>query len=81
MMEISFDVRRAAYYADGLTGVVGHLRELVSCFQPQIELRPELGIPRQAASDPELMSRAHEAIELGFFQSIDLCDHQEGVRA
>jgi len=77
MMEISFDIRRAAYYADGLTGVVGHLRELVARFQPQIELRPELGIPRQAASDPELMSRAHEAIGLDFFHSIDLYDHQE----
>ncbi|MXX26376.1 MAG: hypothetical protein F4Z82_13155 [Caldilineaceae bacterium SB0668_bin_21] len=77
MMEISFDIRRAAYYADGLTGVVGHLRELVARFQPLIELRPELGIPRQAASDPELMSRAHEAIGLSFFHSIDLYDHQE----
>ena len=77
LVEISFDIRRAAYYEDGLNGVVGHLRELVARFQTQIELRPELGIPRQAASDPELMSRAHEAIGLDFFQSIDLYDHQE----
>ena len=77
VLEMSIDVRRAAYYADGLAGVVRHIGALAARYQPQISFRPELGIPRQAAADPELVSRAHEAIELGFFQSIDLYDHQE----
>ena len=77
VLEMSIDVRRAAYYTDGLAGVVRHIGALAARYRPQISFRPELGIPRQAAADPELVSRAHEAIELGFFQSIDLYDHQE----
>ncbi len=77
ILEMSLDIRRAAYYADGLAGVENHIRALADQYRPQIDLRPELGIPRQAASDPELMTLAHEAIESGFFQSIDLYDHQE----
>lgn len=77
VLEMSLDIRRAAYYADGLVGVENHIRALADQYRPQIDLRPELGIPRQAASDPELMPLAHEAIESGFFQSIDLYDHQE----
>ncbi len=77
VLEMSIDIRRAAYYADGLAGVERHISALASRYRPQIDFRPELGIPRQIAADPELMSRAHEAIELGFFQSIDLYDHQE----
>ncbi len=77
VLEMSIDVRRAAYYADGLAGVVRHIGALAARYRTQINFRPELGIPRQAAADPELVSRAHEAIELGFFQSIDLYDHQE----
>lgn len=76
-LEMSIDVRRAAYYADGLAGVERHISALAVQYRRQIDFRPELGIPRQIAADPELMSRAHEAIELGFFQSIDLYDHQE----
>ena len=76
-LEMSIDIRRAAYYADGLAGVERHIGALAARYRPQIDFRPELGIPRQIAADPELMSRAHEAIELGFFQSIDLYDHQE----
>lgn len=77
VLEMSIDIRRAAYYADGLAGVERHIGALSARYRPRIEFRPELGIPRQAAADPELMSRAQEAIELGFFQSIDLYDHQE----
>lgn len=76
-LEMSFDIRRTGFYADGLAGVDKFLRELTARYRPQIDLRPELGIPRLAAADPELMSRAHQAIELGVFQSIDLYDHQE----
>ena len=77
LLEMSFDIRRTAYYEDGLAGVVRHLKELAAHYSPQIELRPELGIPRQVASNPEQMALAHEAIGLGFFGSIDLYDHQE----
>ena len=77
VLEMSIDIRRAAYYADGLGGVERHISALAARYRPQIDFRPELGIPRQIASDPKLMSLAHEAIELGFFQSIDLYDHQE----
>ena len=77
VLEMSIDIRRAAYYADGLAGVERHISALAARYRPQIDFRPELGIPRQIASDPKLMSLAHEAIELGFFQSIDLYDHQE----
>ena len=77
VLEMSIDIRRAAYYADGLAGVVRHIGALAALYRQQIDFRPELGIPRQAAADPELMSLAHEAIELGFFKSIDLYDHQE----
>ena len=78
VLEMSIDVRRAAYYTDGLAGVVRHIGALAARYRPQINFRPELGFPRQAAADPELVSRAYEAIELGFFKSIDLYDHQEG---
>ena len=77
VLEMSIDIRRAAYYADGLAGVERHISALAARYRPQIDFRPELGIPRQIASDPKLMSLANEAIELGFFQSIDLYDHQE----
>ena len=77
VLEMSFDIRRTAFYADGLAGVKRHLKALAARYRPQIELRPELGIPRQIAANPELMSLAEQAIELGFFQSIDLYDHQE----
>ena len=77
VLEMSIDIRRAAYYVDGLAGVERHISALAARYRPQIDFRPELGIPRQIASDPILMSLAHEAIALGFFQSIDLYDHQE----
>ncbi len=77
LLEMSFDIRRTAYYEDGLAGVVRHLKELAARYSPQIELRPELGLPRQTASNPRQMALAHQAVGLGFFQSIDLYDHQE----
>ena len=77
VLEMSIDIRRTAFYADGLAGVKRHLKALAARYRPQIELRPELGIPRQIAANPELMLLAEQAIELGFFQSIDLYDHQE----
>ena len=86
VLEMSIDIRRTGFYADGLAGVKKHLKALAARYRPQalaaryrpqIDLRPELGIPRQIAANPDLMSLAHRAIESGFFQSIDLYDHQE----
>lgn len=76
-LEMSFDIRRAAFYVDGLAGVERYIRALVERYRAQIDLRPELGIPRQVAASPELMARAGQAVELGLFRSIDLYDHQE----
>ena len=76
VLEMSFDIRRAAYYADGLAGVRRHVEALRARYRPQIDLRPELGIPRQIAASPELMSLASQALEMGLFMSIDLYDHQ-----
>jgi len=76
VLDMSFDIRRAAYYADGLAGVRRHVEALRARYRPQIDLRPELGIPRQIAASPELMSLASQALELGLFLSIDLYDHQ-----
>ena len=76
-LEMSFDIRRIAYYEDGLAGVRRYIEALIARYRSQIDLRPELGVPRQIAAHPELMSLAHQAVELGFFQSIDLYDHQE----
>lgn len=80
VLEMSFDIRSAACYTDGLAGTERFLRALAARYRPQIDLRWELGIPRQIASNPELMSRASRAIELGLFQSIDLYDHQEACQ-
>ena len=76
VMEMSFDIRRADYYADGLAGVRNYVEALRDRHRPQIDLRPELGIPRQIAASPELMSLASQALELDLFLSIDLYDHQ-----
>ena len=76
VMEMSFDIRRTANYADGLAGVRKHVEALRDRHHPQIDLRPELGIPRQIAASPELMSLANQALELDLFLSIDLYDHQ-----
>ncbi len=76
VLEMSFDIRRAAYYADGLAGVRKHVEALRDRYRPQIDLRPELGIPRQIAASPKLMSLASQALDLDLFLSIDLYDHQ-----
>ena len=62
----------AEYYPDELVGVRVFLEALAERYGAQIDLRPELGFPRTHANDPKLMALAHEAVELGVFQSIDL---------
>ena len=77
-LEMSFDIRRTAYYANGLAGVQGFIGAVVERNRAKINLRPELGIPRQSADNRELMRLAQQAIESGLFQSIDLYDREEG---
>ena len=77
VLEMSFDIRMAEYYPDALVGVRVFLEALAEQYAAQIDLRPELGFPRTHANDPKLMALAHEAVELGVFQSIDLYSYQE----
>ncbi|MDE0012548.1 MAG: hypothetical protein OXU36_15465 [Candidatus Poribacteria bacterium] len=77
VLEMSFDIRMAEYYPDELVGVRMFLEALAEQYGTQINLRPELGFPRTHADDPKLRASAHEAVELGIFQSIDLYSYQE----
>ena len=77
MLEMSFDIRLAEFYTDGVTELCAFIEMLVERYAAQADLRPELGFSRGNADDPKLMALAHEAVELGFFQSIDLYSRQE----
>ena len=77
LLEMSFDIRLAEFYPNGLTGLRAFIEALVAQYQAQADLRPELGFSRGNADDPKLMALAQEAVELGFFQSIDLYSRQE----
>lgn len=77
MLEMSFDIRLADFYPDGVTGLCAFIETLVEGYRGQIDLRPELGFSRGNADDPKLMRLAHEAVESGTFQSIDLYSRQE----
>ena len=77
MLEMSFDIRLAEFYPDGVVGLCVFIETLVERYRKQADLRPELGFSRGNADDPKLMGLAHEAVELGFFQSIDLYSRQE----
>ena len=77
MLEMSFDIRLAEFYANGLVELCTFIEALVERYKAQADLRPELGFSRGNADDPKLMALAHEAVELGFFQSIDLYSRQE----
>ena len=72
LFEMSIDVRSSHYFSDGVPGLVRHIRGLRGRFHDQIDLRPELGFPREAANDPDLETRARQMIETGIFTSIDL---------
>ena len=76
-LEMSFDIMMARFYPNGLAGVKTFVEGLVEKYRAQINLRPELGFPRTHAGDVKLMKLAHEAIELGVFQSIDLYSYEE----
>ena len=77
MLEMSFDIRLAEFYPNGLRELCAFIEALVERYRTQVDLRPELGFSRGNADDPKLMALAHEAVELGFFQSIDLYSRQE----
>lgn len=72
LLEMSFDIRLAEFYPDGLAELGAFIERLVERYQAQVDLRPELGFSRGCADDPRLMNLAHEAVELSVFQSIDL---------
>ena len=77
MLEMSFDIRLAGFYPDGVAGLCEFIETLVERYRGQADLRPELGFSRGDADDPKLITLAHEAVELGFFHSIDLYSRQE----
>ena len=77
LLEMSFDIRLLKFYPEGLTELRAFIKMLVERYREQIDLRPELGFARECAGDPKWMKLAHQAIELGLFQSIDLYSHQE----
>ena len=77
ILEMSLDIRLVKFYPRGLTELRSLIEMLVERYREQIDLRPELGFARECADDPKWMKLAHQAIELEFFQSIDLYSHQE----
>lgn len=77
LLEMSFDIRIAEFYPDGLEGLCTYIKALAERYRAQVDLRPELGFSRGCADDPKLMRLAHEAVELGIFHSIDLYSRQE----
>ena len=77
LFEMSFDIRLLKFYRERLTELRAFIEMLVERYREQIDLRPELGFARECADYPQLMKLAHEAVELGIFQSIDLYSHQE----
>ena len=76
-LEMSFDIRLLKFYSGGLIELRSFIETLVKQYRAQIDLRLELGFARECAHDTKWMKLAHEAIELGLFQSIDLYSHQE----
>ena len=77
LLEMSFDIRLAEFYPDGLAGLWAFIEKLVERYAAKADLRPELGLSRGNADNPTLMNLAHEAVEMGVFQSIDLYSRQE----
>ena len=77
ILEMSFDIRLLKFYPSGLTELRSFIEMLVERYREKVDLRPELGFARECADDPKWIKSAHEAVELGLFQSIDLYSHQE----
>ena len=77
MLEMSFDIRLAEFYPNGLRELCAFIEALVERYKAHADLRPELGFSRGNADDPKLMALAQEAVEMDVFQSIDLYSRQE----
>ena len=76
-MEMSFDIRTADHFEDGVSGFVSAIGNLKMRYEKTVDLRPELGIARENIGDIRLEDRAREGIESGLFQSIDLYGNEE----
>ena len=68
MLEMSFDIRLAEFYPNGLTELRAFIEALVDRYKTQADLRPELGFSRGDADNSKFVKLAHEAVELGFFR-------------
>jgi adenosine deaminase len=77
LLEMSFDIRLAEFYPNGVPGLCAFIETLVERYRENANLRPELGFSRGSADDPKLMRFAYEAVECGAFQSIDLYSRPE----
>lgn len=77
VLEMSFDIRIADFYPDGLRPFYTYIQTLVEKYRPQIDLRPELGLSRKCADDANIVKLMYHAIESGLFHSIDLYSHQD----
>lgn len=71
-LEMSFDVRSASHFESGFAEFASTIKELRKRYRDRIDLRPELGIPREIVADREMVHRIHAGIESGVFLSIDL---------
>ncbi len=71
-LEMSFDVRSAGHFERGFAEFASTIQELRERYCDRIDLRPELGIPREIVADREMVHRVHEGIDSGVFLSIDL---------
>lgn len=71
-LEMSFDVRSASHFESGFAEFATTIQNLTERFRDRIDLRPELGIPREMVGDSEMVRRIHAGIECGVFRSIDL---------
>ncbi|MCY4568334.1 MAG: hypothetical protein OXD49_08500, partial [Candidatus Poribacteria bacterium] len=52
MLEMSFDIRLAEFYPDGVAGLCAFIETLAAQYREQADLRPELGFSRGNADDP-----------------------------
>ena len=50
-LEMSFDVRSASHFASGFAEFASTIQNLTERFRDRIDLRPELGIPREMVGD------------------------------
>ena len=53
LLEMSFDIRLAEFYSNGIKELCAFIDALVERYRAQIDLRPELGFSRGNADDPK----------------------------